>query len=73
MSVSAFAERAASADAALTAYMSRTSCDCEDCLADLLRDLMHWSDRCRLNFGAELRRAHFDYAVQAADEEACHG
>jgi hypothetical protein len=72
MSASCNAERAASADAALKAYMSRTSCDCEDCLADLLCDLMHWADRCRSSFAAELRRAHFDYAVQA-DEEACHG
>ena len=46
MSVPANAERAASADAALMAYMSRTSCDCEDCLADLLCDLMHWADKC---------------------------
>jgi hypothetical protein len=42
VSVPANAERAASADAALFAHMSRTSCDCEDCLADLLCDLMHW-------------------------------
>ena len=39
MSASCNAERAASADAALLAYMSRTRCDCEDCLADLLCEL----------------------------------
>ena len=50
MSFPAFAERAASADAALKAYMSRTSCDCEDCLADLLCDLMHWADKARVHF-----------------------
>jgi hypothetical protein len=44
MSVSAFAERAASADAALKAYMSRTSSDCEACLGDLLTDLMEWTE-----------------------------
>ncbi len=70
MSVSAFAERAASADAALMAYMSRTSCDCEDCLADLLCDLMHWADKARLNFPAEFRRARFDYCAEVTDREA---
>jgi hypothetical protein len=70
MSVSAFAERAASADAALTAYMSRTSCDCEDCLADLLCDLMHWADKARLNFPEEFRRARFHYCAEVVDREA---
>jgi hypothetical protein len=70
MSVPAFAERAASADAALMAYMSRTSCDCEDCLADLLRDLMHWADKARLNFPEEFRRARFHYCAEMADQEA---
>lgn len=70
MSASISAERAASADAALRAYMSRTHCDCDDCLADLLRDLMHWSEKTRINFAEALRRSHFEYAVQAADEEA---
>jgi hypothetical protein len=70
VSVSAFAERAASADAALTAYKSRTSCDCEDCLADLLRDLMHWADKNRFSFAEELHRARFDYVVEVADQEA---
>ena len=67
MSASAFAERAASADAALKAYMSRTSCDCEDCLPDLLCDLMYWSDKCGLSFDQELLRGHFRHA---ADELA---
>jgi hypothetical protein len=70
MSVSAFAERAASADAALTAYMSRTSCDCEDCLADLLCDLMHWADMARLDFAREFRRARFGYCAAVTDREA---
>jgi hypothetical protein len=70
MSASAFAERAASADAALKAYMSRTSCDCEDCLADLLRDLMHRADKARLNFTEEFRRARFGYCAAVADREA---
>jgi hypothetical protein len=67
MSASCNAERAASADAALRAYMSRTSCDCEDCLADLLRDLMHWSDKCRFGFAEELREARIRYAAERAE------
>ena len=70
MSASAFAERAASADAALKAYMSRTSCDCEDCLEDLLRDLMHWADMTRLDFCQAFRNARFDYCAEVADREA---
>ncbi len=46
MSVPANAERAASADAALLAYITRTHSDCEECLLDLLADLMHWADKC---------------------------
>jgi hypothetical protein len=69
MSASAFAERAASADAALKAYMSRTSCDCEDCLADLLCDLMHWADHARFDFAGEFRRARFNYIAEVVDRE----
>jgi hypothetical protein len=65
VSASALAERAASADAALKAYMSRTSCDCEDCLADLLRDLMLWADKCGMRFEGELYRARCRYVVVA--------
>ena len=70
MSASASAERATSADAALTAYMFRTSCDCEDCLAELLRDLMHWADKARFSFAEELYRARFHYNAEMADREA---
>jgi hypothetical protein len=66
MSASAFAESAASADAALTAYMSRTSYDCED----LLCDLMQWADKARLNFPKEFRRARFHYCAEVADSDA---
>jgi hypothetical protein len=64
---SANAERGASADAALMAYMSRTSCDSEDCLADLLCDLMHWPGKSRFTFDGELRRARCYYTVELAD------
>jgi hypothetical protein len=70
VSASAFAERAASADAALMAYMNRTSCDCEECLEALLRDLMHWSDIARLDFVRAFRNARFGYCVAVADSEA---
>lgn len=70
MSDSTSTERAASADAALSAYMSRTRCDCDDCLADLLRDLMHWADKTRFNFADEFRRAYFHYRIEVADEKA---
>lgn len=70
MSASAFAERAASADAALMAYTSRTSCDCEDCLSDLLRDLMHWADKARFDFAHVQRVARFDYVAEVADRQA---
>jgi hypothetical protein len=64
------AERAASADAALLAYMSCTRSGCEDCLADLLCDLMHWADKCRFSFAEELHLATFSYAAQRAVKEA---
>jgi hypothetical protein len=52
------------------AYVSRTSCDCEDCLADLLCDLMHWADKCGLSFPEAFRLAYFHYRVEVADREA---
>jgi len=64
------AERAASADAALLAYMNRTHCSCEDCIADLLCDLMHWADKCRFSFAEELYRARSNYAAETVLEEA---
>jgi hypothetical protein len=70
MSASAFAKRAASADAALTAYTSRTSCDCEACVAELLRDLMHWADLARVDFPAELRLARLKYCRATAGRRA---
>ena len=69
MSAPANAERAASADAALKAYMSRTSCNCEDCLADLLCDLMHWANKCEFDFAEALYRAQCDYAIEVTIAE----
>ena len=50
--------------------MAYASCDCEDCLADLLCDLTHWADKARLNFPEEFRRARFHYCAELADQEA---
>jgi hypothetical protein len=70
MNVPANAEGAASADAALKAYMSRTRSDCDDCLADLLCDLMHCADTCGLSFAEAFRLAYFHYRAEVADKEA---
>ena len=69
MSAPALAERAASADAALKAYLSRTSCDCEDCVTYLLADLMHWADKCGIGFAGEMYRARCHYADEVAKAE----
>lgn len=70
MSVPANAERAASADAALLAYMSHTRCDCEESLSDLLRDLMHWADRSGLSFAEALYGALCQYGAESAEDAA---
>jgi len=69
MSFSANANRAVSADTALVAYMFRTSCDCEDCLVYLLRDLMHWADKAGLNFNEAFWSARCHYNAQHLREE----
>ena len=69
MSAPALAERAASADAALKAYLSRTSCDCEDCVTYLLADLMHWCDQCGLSFAEAVYRAHCEHDIEVAIAE----
>jgi hypothetical protein len=64
MSAPTNAERAASADAAIFAYMSRTHCDCEASLGDLLCDLMHWADKCQFDFAEALYRARCRYNAE---------
>ena len=53
----------------LALSMVRTGCDCADSLADLLCDLMHWSDRARLSFADALYSASFHYAAEVAGED----
>jgi hypothetical protein len=68
MSAPTNAERAGWADEALQAFIARTGVDCEDSLADLLADLMHWADKSGLSFTGELRRARFHYAVELVED-----
>jgi hypothetical protein len=67
MSAPSLAQRAHWADEALQVFMARTGCDCKDSLADLLADLMHWSDQCGLSFAEELYRARYHYSAELAD------
>lgn len=57
--------RAAWAEMALTAFHQATGCDHEDCLGDLLCDLMHWARFSGFDFDAALDRArlHFEAEV----------
>jgi hypothetical protein len=64
------AERADWANEALKLFMARTGCDCEDSLADLLCDLMHWADMAGLSFADEMHRARYHYAAETAEAEA---
>jgi len=54
--------RAQWADETVRAFMARTGCGLEDCLCDLLADLMHWADTCEFDFAAALDRANGHYA-----------
>ena len=67
MSAPSTAQRAGWADEALQAFIARTGSDCEDCLADLLADLMLWADKCHLSFAEELHRARYHYAAKLTE------
>ena len=58
------------AAAALHDFRCATGTDREDSLADLLCDLMHWSDRNNFNFEAELSRARMHYVAETARERS---
>lgn len=68
LSTSAYAGRAASAEAALAAYLSRTACDCVECLAELLWDLMRLADMARLDFAEDPASPAFIIASQQHSE-----
>jgi hypothetical protein len=60
--------RAAWADEALRTFMSRTGCDLEDGLCDLLANLMHWADKCGIDFADAFPRACDHYVVERMEE-----
>jgi hypothetical protein len=44
--------------------LAPTGSDLEDCLCDLLADLMHWADKCEFDFTTAFERARDRYAVE---------
>ena len=64
MSAPTNSARAQWADEAVRAFMARTGSDLEDCLCDLLADLMHWADKCEFDFTTAFERARDHYAVE---------
>jgi len=60
--------RAQWADEAVRVFMTRTACDLEDSLCDLLADLMHWADQCNFDFTAALDRASDHYTIERIEE-----
>lgn len=59
-------DRAEWAAAALRQFQCITGTDYEDCLGDLLADLMHWCDRNDYDFEAALSRARGHYEEETA-------
>jgi hypothetical protein len=60
--------RAQWADEAVRVFMTRTACDLEDSLCDLLADLMHWADQCNFDFAAALELASDHYTMERIEE-----
>jgi hypothetical protein len=58
------------AEECLRLFRCLTGADYEDALADLLCDLMHWSDRHPFDFTAEFSRARSHYEAETTPEEA---
>ncbi len=56
--------RASWAAVAIESFVAATRTDPEDALADLLGNLMHWSDRNGLDFETELERGRGMYAEE---------
>ncbi len=61
--------RAEWASNALTAFNKVVKSDQCDVLADLLADLMHWSDTHGHDFNEELDRGRRNYTAEVADED----
>ena len=62
-------DRSAWAQTALAAFRLVTGTDEGDALADLLADLMHWSDRSGFSFAAALDRARCHYEAETTRED----
>jgi hypothetical protein len=62
--------RAQWADEAVRVFMTRTGSDLEDCLCDLLADLMHWADKCEFDFAAAFERARDHYVMECIERGA---
>jgi hypothetical protein len=60
--------RARWADEAVRVFLTRTGSDLEDCLCDLLADLMHWADRCEFDLTAAFERARDHYVMECIEE-----
>jgi hypothetical protein len=58
--------RAEWAGAALRHFQCITGTDYEDCLGDLLSDLMHWADRSNFDFNAALDRGRYHYEAETS-------
>lgn len=61
-------DRANWANEALIKFRELTRTDREDCLCDLLTDLMHCADRSEFNFEIELNRARGHYLAETLPE-----
>ena len=63
--------RAARAGIAIASFQLATGTDIEDCLCDLLADLMHWAVRNEFDFAAALARAeeHYEAETDGGDDE----
>ena len=57
-------KRADWAESALVTFRHKTGTDKEDCLCDMLADLMHWCDRYGLDFDTEEVRARYHYEAE---------
>ena len=49
-------------------FRRETGCDHEDCLVDLLCDLMHWAAREEIDFDGALDTSRFHYRAELAEE-----
>jgi len=63
-------ERAEWAAAALRHFQSTTGTDDGDALPDLLCDLLHWSDREKVNFQNALDTARMHYQAECEEQNA---